>query len=76
MMGPVNAQVWFYRWMDEEQIDALCRKALEEDRPVESWAIARCGSWRWNEPLGEGLPAGIFRVTNRGSVNPPALAGN
>jgi hypothetical protein len=46
--------------MNEEQIDALCRKALEEDRPVESWAIARCGSWRWNEPPGEGLPAEIF----------------
>ena len=54
-----------YRWIGEEKIDALCRKALEEDRPVESWAIARCGSWAWGEPPGEGPPAGM-RLLGRG----------
>jgi hypothetical protein len=65
---PVNAYadrfhhvppLWVYRWLDEEQIGALCRKALEEDRPVESWAIVKYGSWRWNEPPGEGAPPGM-----------------
>ena len=51
--------LWYYRWIGVEKIDALCRKALEEDRPVESWAITRWGSWRWNEPSGVGPPAGM-----------------
>jgi hypothetical protein len=51
--------LWYYRWMDEEQIDALCRRALEEDRPVESWAITRWGSWAWGEPPGKGPPPGM-----------------
>ena len=42
-----------------ERVDALCRKALEEDRPVESWARVKYGSWAWGEPPGEGPPAGM-----------------
>ena len=51
--------LWYYRWIGVERVDALCRKALEEGRPVESWAITRCGSWAWGEPPGEGPPAGM-----------------
>ena len=51
--------VWYYRWIGVERVDALCRKALEEDRPVRPWARVKCGSWAWNEPPGEGPPPGM-----------------
>jgi hypothetical protein len=51
--------LWYYRWLGEEQIDAVCRKALEEDRPVRPWAIVKYGSWAWDEPHGKGLPEGV-----------------
>ena len=59
--------LWYYRWIGVERVDAMCRKALEEDRPVESWAIVRAGSWAWNETLGEGRPP---RLSKRRLLHP------